>query len=387
MAASLTLSVVEIIVLLFGAVILGITIHFFIASRKSLNKTTEEFDKKNTFAKDEWKLKYFNDMDAREKETIELNKKLETLNKEVGHLKNQLQESEENVSIYSMEAEEMHKINKSIKSELEKLRQAAGNEKFHDPEVEELQQQIKQLQNELARSSQQHPSEHIARPKDYLEQLKEAQHNLIEQNQKINQLLGNIDLIKEKEEMQELMLRNNEELSYQIEELQIKLSEQESEINNIRQKEHLTREMSSMLDQTYNDFNMLKEKIQKMEAQLTSSKMANMEFEDLKEAHTKLNSDLEEYKLRNSGLIAENQDLKQQLNSLDDQVRDANFQRVQLQKKVAYLEELNLDLQVVSDANKKLEGQIKRIGELESKLNMVSEERDNLIEKTQHNQI
>jgi hypothetical protein len=52
-----------------------------------------------------------------------------------------------------------------------------------------------------------------------------------------------------------------------------------------------------------------------------------------------------------------------------------------LQKKVAYLEELNYDMQAVSEANKKLEGQLKRIGELESMLNMVAGERDDLARK------
>jgi hypothetical protein len=48
---------------------------------------------------------------------------------------------------------------------------------------------------------------------------------------------------------------------------------------------------------------------------------------------------------------------------------------------VAYLEDLNNDMQDVADANKKLEGQIKRIGELESKLNMIAEERNELVRK------
>jgi hypothetical protein len=52
-----------------------------------------------------------------------------------------------------------------------------------------------------------------------------------------------------------------------------------------------------------------------------------------------------------------------------------------LQKKVAYLEELNNDLHQMSEANKKLEGQIRRLGELESRLNLVSEERDRLKER------
>jgi hypothetical protein len=55
-----------------------------------------------------------------------------------------------------------------------------------------------------------------------------------------------------------------------------------------------------------------------------------------------------------------------------------------LQKRIAYLEELNNDLQAVSDANKKLESQLKRIGELESMLNVVAEERDQLARRREN---
>jgi hypothetical protein len=46
---------------------------------------------------------------------------------------------------------------------------------------------------------------------------------------------------------------------------------------------------------------------------------------------------------------------------------------------------MNNDMQTVAEANKKLEGQLKRIGELESMLNMVSEERDELARKQMNN--
>ncbi|MGZ8552636.1 MAG: hypothetical protein ACXWV8_04485, partial [Chitinophagaceae bacterium] len=87
LAASLTLSVLEIILLLFGAIILGVTIHFFIASNKSLKATTAELEKPN-LAQDEWKLRYFNDMETRDKE--------------ISMLKEKLEEAEENAKIFSM---------------------------------------------------------------------------------------------------------------------------------------------------------------------------------------------------------------------------------------------------------------------------------------------
>jgi len=333
LAASLTLSVVEIILLLFGAIILGVTIHFFIASNKSLKATTAEMEK-TSLAHDEWKLRYFNDMETKDKEILAIREKL--------------LEAEENVKIFSMETQEMFRQKRALEMELASMQKAVP----HYTEKE--------------------------RPADYLEQLRQAQNSLIEQNQKINQLLENIDVIKEKEEMQREILRSNEELAAQVGNMRAQLTEKENEINHIRQKEHLTSEMKSMLDSTYHEFNTLQGKILKLESQLNSSKRMNMEYEDMKEAHSRMSRDFEEHKTKVNALTNENQQLQIQLADVEDKLREANFQRQQLQKRTAYLEELNSDLQVVSDTNKKLESQLRRVGELESMLNVVSEERDQL---------
>ena len=333
LAASLTLSILEIILLLFGAIILGVTIHFFIASNKSLKATTAELEKTNQ-VQDEWKVRYFNDMEVRDKE--------------ISAIKEKLLEAEENVKIFSMETQEMFRQKKALEMEIASMQKAAP----HHTEKE--------------------------RPDDYLEQLRQAQNSLIEQNQKINQLLENIDVIKEKEEKQREILRSNEELAAQVGNMRAQLTEKENEINHIRQKEQLTNEMKSMLDSTYHEFNTLQGKILKLESQLNSSKLMNMEYEDMKEAHSRMSRDFEEYKMKVNALTNENQQLQTQLADVEDKLREANFQRQQLQKRAAYLEELNSDLQVVSDTNKKLESQLRRVGELESMLNVVSEERDQL---------
>ncbi len=335
LAASLTLSVLEIILLLFGAIILGVTIHFFIASNKSLKATTAEMEKTN-LAQDEWKLRYFNDIEMRDKE--------------ISEIKEKLLEAEENARIFSMEAKEMHRQKRALETEMAGLQKAVP------------------LPTEKERSDD-----------DYLEQLRQAQSSLIEQNQKINQLLGNIDVIKEKEETQREILRSNEELSAQVGNMRAQLTEKEKEINHIRQKEQLTNEMKSMLDNTYHEFNTLQGKIHKLESQLNSSKLMNMEYEDLKEAHSRMSKDFEEHKIKVNTLTIENQQLQTQLADVEDRLREASFQRQQLQKRTVYLEELNSDLQVVSDTNKKLESQLRRVGELESMLNVVSEERDQLM--------
>src|SRR5436190_4270799 len=326
---NLSLSVLEISLLCFGAIILGITIHFTITSRRSLRSSMTEKDE-TTKIRDEWKLRYFNDVELKDKE--------------LANLREQLAEAEENLNIYSIEAEEMRKENKKLMAEISNAPKTA-----------------------LAP-----PSE---KP-DYFEQLRLAQESLRDHNEKINQLLDNIDMFKETEERNREVLKSNEDLSLQITELRLKLAEKEKEITSIRKKEVLTKEMTSMLDNAYSEFNVLQSKMQKLESQANSSKLLSLEYEDLKESYRKVGREFEEQKIKLTSLGSDNQQLQAHLLETEEKLREANFQRQQLQKRVAYLEELNNDLQAVSDANKKLEVQLKRIGELESMLNLAAEVRD-----------
>ncbi|MEI9912120.1 MAG: hypothetical protein WDO71_22190 [Bacteroidota bacterium] len=331
----------------FGAIILGITIHFTIASRRGLKATMEEKDEVNKF-RDEWKSRYFNDVELKDKEFALLKDQLKAVKEELKAAKEQLAEAEENVEIYTIEADEMRKENKRLLAEMGTVQKT--------PVV-------------------------VAQPEekqDYMQQLRMAQTNLLEHNEKINQLLNNIDAFKEQEEKQREILRANDELSSQITDLRIKLTEKEKEIGHVKQKELLTKEMTSMLDNAYSEFNVLQSKMQKLELQVSSSKMINMEYEDLKETYTKMNRDYEDQKQKLATITLDHQQLHSQLMETEEKLREVTFQRQQLQKRVAYLEELNNDLQAVSDANKKLEGQLKRIGELESMLHVVAEERDKL---------
>jgi len=322
---TLNLSIVELTVLFFCAVTLGVVIHFFITSRRSLRGSPIETEKIKKNVED-WKLKYFNEVEVKEKELSEV--------------KSRLSQAEENNHIYQIEMGELRKQQKRMQSDLELTHKAESSEN---------------------------------KP-NYIEQLRIAQVGLLEHNEKINQLLENIEAVRENEEKQKLMEEENEELMNQVKELKYLITQKEAEIHNIKQKENLTKEMTSMLDSAYNEFNTLQSKIQKLETQVSSGRMINMEYEDLKEAYHKISRDQEEQKAKLQTLTVENQQMTLQLNEAEDKFRESNFQRQQLQKRVGYLEELNSDLQMVSDANKKLEHQLRRVGELESMLNVVSEE-------------
>ncbi len=330
---NLSLSVFEIALLFICAIIVGVALHFFITNRRRLNKEMEDTIRPG-LGMDERKIKYLNEIDSK-------NKELETQ-------KNRLYEAEENNKIYQIEIEE-------LKRQIKKLNSETENAKTANPVAE-------------------------SRP-DYYNQLRQAQQGLIEHNEKISQLLEQVDIIKESEEKNIEIQRSNKELTTQINDLKYHLEEKEDEIKQIKQKENISKEMSSLLDNAYTDFNMLQTKIQKLESQLSSSKLGNIEYEDLKEAYYKMVKDFDESKNKVNHYLQENQSLQIELARTEDKLSEANQQRQQLQKKVVYLEELTNDLHQMSEANKKLENQMKRIGELESRLNLVAEERDHLKEK------
>ena len=331
---SINLSIVEIIILFGSAIVIGVVIHFFYSGRRGMKKDLQQPAKSISSGLDEWKLKYLSEAERKDKE--------------ISDLKSRLHIADENKRIYEIEMQE-------LKNQIRKLSLEAEEAKTEKPVVQ-------------AKT-------------DYYEQLRQAQQSLMDHNAKISQLLEQVDVIKETEEKSQEILRSNEELSMQIKDLKYMLIEKEDEINHIKQKEHLTTEMSAMLDSAYGEFNILQGKIHKLESQISSSKMVNIEYEDLKEAYYKVVRELDESKNKANHYLHENQALQIDLAKVEDKLSESNHQRQQLQKKVAYLEELNNDLHQMTEANKKLEGQIKRLGELESRLNIVAEERDKLREK------
>jgi len=370
--ATLSLSLIEIIVLMLGAITLGITIHFFIVSRRSLKITTLNASGKVAKDLEQWKLKYFNDIEIRDKE--------------LSIIKQKLSETEENNDINAIEADEMRKMNRKLQGDMETLRKSAVQQisTTNSAEVDELKKQNLQLSAEveaLRKAATLYKPSSGDKKTDYMEQLREAQRSMFEHNEKINLLLGQIDIVKETELKQQEIENANKELNSQINDLKFLLAQKEKEINNTRQKEHLTTEMTSRLDSAYNEFNVLQDKIQKLEAQVIASQKLGLDYEDLNESFTKVTRDYEDQKLKYNALVSENKQLQVELADAEDHFREANFQKQQLLKRVAYLEELNNDMQAVAEANKKLESQLKRVGELESKLNMVAEERDDLARK------
>ena len=139
--------------------------------------------------------------------------------------------------------------------------------------------------------------------------------------------------------------------------------------------ESLSKEMTERLEKAYEEFNFLQDRITKIHSQVIDPTKRNFEFDELEQAYFRLTKEYDELKIKHINLMDDTQRLNRDLADSDEKLRDANFQKQQLTKKVLFLEELANDLQQLSGHHKKLEGQLRRISEIESLLSRTAQDK------------
>ena len=173
----------------------------------------------------------------------------------------------------------------------------------------------------------------------------------------------------------------NEELQHEIEKLHLTIEKKEDEINSLQQQAATAQRMTAKIEEVYEEFDLLQTKIAALEKQSGRANELAMELEDSKQANNQLHKDLSRKQEKLEEVMNENQRMHKEIELLEDKLAEANLQRQQLQKRVQLLQEMNNDMQSISETNKKLQTEIRRIGELESMLTMMAEERDYLLRK------
>ncbi len=353
MGYELTMGIPEFIIAVLGALILGFTLHFVLRSKRSLRISDVPYVT-TIDENDNWKLKYYNDMDMQERAQQQL--------------REQLNELQENEQILTIELEESRKEIENLRLDLDDSRK----------ELEELQYQPAPAAQGASGVSAPAPTtvETVEVPAgpaaDYLSQLRFAQEKLVEHNSSIHRLLQHIELLGESEKKnQELQLRNGQ-LYEQLRSSEQLVAEKEGEISYLRHQQKLAEEMSLRLDKAYEEYHGLQEKLEKLQSYLTQPYKRGADYEELQANYYKLGKEHDEVKLRQISLREENQRLSRILADNEEKLKEANFQRLQFQKRTVFLEELNHDLQEISEHNKKIEGQLRRVSDMEALLAKVT---------------
>ncbi|RYY19656.1 MAG: hypothetical protein EOO04_21575 [Chitinophagaceae bacterium] len=312
----ITVSLVEILIFQLGAIILGFSMHFFWTNRKTPPPSTGErpvLAGSSLNPANEWRLKYVEEVESRQKAEQQLRRDLENL--------------KDNESLLVIELEEAKK------------------------EIDRLEELVK-------------PDTDAPPEEGYLAQLHNAHHQLQTHNQDISRLLSQIDQLKESEKKQQATLQANQELQRTIYDLRKHLFDRENELRMVRQQQVLTNDIQERLDKAYKDFSGLQSNLQKVESYIVRPEHRSFEYENLQQSFFRLSTEFDTLKLRQQSMLEENQRLSVLLADADDKLRESNFIRQQLQKKVAFLEELNNDLQLLAEQHKRLDNQLKRVSEI-----------------------
>jgi type III secretory pathway component EscV len=335
LGVQLTVGLPEIIICELGALVLGFTIHFFWNSKKDLD-INEPAQHTGISENDNWKLKYYNDMDMQERAQHQLRERL-----------TQVQETEQ---VLTIELEENRSETEELREELEIVhaRLTEAESKIVPPPVM--------------------TEEPADRTSNYIIQLKLAQEKLAEHNNSITRLLEQTRLVEDSEKKTQELLRQNEELHGQIRTVGQQLVEKESEISHLRHHQKLAEEMGTRLDKVYEEYGTLQEKLLKLQTYLTQPYNRGTDYDELKDVYFKLGKEHDEMKLKYLSLREENQRMNRILADTEEKLKEANFQRQQYQKRSAFLEELNHDLQEISEHNKKIESQLRRVSDMETLL-------------------
>ena len=199
---------------------------------------------------------------------------------------------------------------------------------------------------------------------------------LNQQQYTLQQLQRQLDETVEKEEKV-----HTSKAQQKIEALEIQLEEKEGEIQQLLQQQKITDKIMMRLEEVQKEFSFMQERMALMEKQASMAQQLSLELEDLQESHARLEAEYARKTEKLQQYMSEASKLHQQLCDTEDKLQEANQQRQQLQKKVKLLEELNSDMQTMTAANKHMQTELRRIGELESMLNMMTEERDQLLRK------
>jgi DNA repair exonuclease SbcCD ATPase subunit len=328
--AKVSIGLTEIIIFQLVSLVLGFAIHFYLTHRKIMPTSVSEqpvLAEAPLGGADEWRLKYFEEVDMREQ-----------LNKEAEELK-------EKAELMELEVEE-------LRLEVTRLEKAVPEVKAYVPE--ELPQ---------------------GKGSNYMNQLRNAQESLFEHNQNVGKLLQQVEMLKESEQKYAEVQELNEALGAQLREARRTLVDREAELKHLRQQQALSNEVKGRLEKAYEEFNVLQDRLHKMET-AGQPQHKGYEYEELQQAYFKITREYDEVKMKQVNMLEEHQRLARLLADTEDKLRESNFQRQQLLKKVSYLEELNTDLQQIAEHNKKLDIQLKRISEIEILLSRLSDDKN-----------
>lgn len=236
-------------------------------------------------------------------------------------------------------------------------------------------------------TKQETPAVEKAQPAPAVKKSAEQKENIVdqlkstisEQQKVLDSYLGKVEAIEGRG--RDELRQQNDNLQKEIHKLHLVIERKDEELDSVQQQATTAQRMAEKIEEVYEEFDLLQTKMASLEKQAGRANDLAMELEDIRQSYEQLHKELARKQDKLEEAVSEKNRMHQEIELLEDKLSEANLQRQQLLKKVQLLQELNSDMQSISETNKKLQTEIRRIGELESMLTMMAEERDYLLKK------
>lgn len=210
-------------------------------------------------------------------------------------------------------------------------------------------------------------------------EMKVLRTQLQQQQQELSKALQQIALLGQRDSLQEEKTAAVLAEQRKLEELRLQLEDRDAEIHRLRQTDLYAQKLQERLEEVQTEFDKLQEKMAQMEKQAWQAAELTIQLEHAEHLQLQMEKTLRKKEDKLQDVNLENQQLQAKFDELQDKLTQMNLQRLQLEKKVQFLEDVNADMLHMADTNRKLSSEISRVAELESMLQLMTEERNSLM--------
>lgn len=150
---------------------------------------------------------------------------------------------------------------------------------------------------------------------------------------------------------------------------------QKKNIRQLEQRSELAESLMLRLDEKQKELFHLQSRYHKLENRMEDVNYISLELEEAKMTIDQLNKDKEKREHKLTGLMTENEELRDEIFHLRKDLSEAVAEKQKLLKKISLMQDMESEWQVMAEKNHQLQSKVRRIGELESLLSLMKEEK------------
>lgn len=192
----------------------------------------------------------------------------------------------------------------------------------------------------------------------------------------IDKLQYKIEKLEADNEEKDFASEETEQLFVRLQQLEEQLEDKNAEIEKLRKQEDATQDMVARLQQMNEAFELLQHKMAQLEKKAQHYNEVSSELQVAYEVNATLQQKVEEKEEKLELTAAEKEQLHNSLVKTEKELQHSHIEQSALARRIALLQNINSDIALAASSNKKLKNKMRRISELESILLLSEIEKD-----------